>query len=512
MKTRVIKQILVVIGTVMFASCEEPAPIHYPSGELTSREGLDNIFGRLRSDFSADAEVDILLTAGSETVTTNFHYQLSRPAEQPLSMTLQVATRVDDSSVVLLPSANYVFPDGLTLSVDKDKQSSPSMRLIIKAEGLAAGAYRLSFSADDGSTLTYNLTVRERYTDNVDLYTGDDLFVVVYINTAQYDPRIVTDYHVEKSKAGNSVWFKSIGNIVNLRGATIDYDAKSGRAIFNAGYDIGYLLDKRATYLLPLQEQGRKVCLCIEGGGNGLGFCNMTNQQIDDFTEQVKLLVERYDIDGINLFDRSARYGKTGMPAVNTLSYPRLIKALREKLGTDKLLTVVDYENSTSTFWNTKATGGISVGDYIDYAWSGYDNEEEAPQLLDPWHPDYKHVSAYTHKPFAGLDPSKYGCYKIAHYKATRTQEEVAKTDTSFISEWVAAGYRPNNIIVFTDLWTNLQNAYEYGSNGGEALSAFAADGRCLGNNGYWYWRDTEAINELHNGNKGYGKWLKDWY
>lgn len=60
------------------------------------------------------------------------------------------------------------------------------------------------------------------------------------------------------------------------------------------------------------------------------------------------------------------------------------------------MLTLTVYEEPTATFWNTEATGGIAVGDYIDYAWSGYNSESEAPQLLDPWHPEQEYVSAYT--------------------------------------------------------------------------------------------------------------------
>lgn len=104
---------------------------------------------------------------------------------------------------------------------------------------------------------------------------------------------------------------------------------------------------------------------------------------------QVKTVIEQYELDGVNLWDRNSGYGKEGMPAVNTTSYPKLIKALREALGTEKLLTVTVYEEPTATFWDTEATGGIAVGDYIDYAWSGYNSNSEAPQLLDRGIPNW---------------------------------------------------------------------------------------------------------------------------
>lgn len=147
----------------------------------------------------------------------------------------------------------------------------------------------------------------------------------------------------------------------------------------------------------------------------GLGFCNLTDAQIEDFAAQVKTVIEQYELDGVNLWDRNSGYGKEGMPAVNTTSYPKLIKALREALGTEKLLTVTVYEEPTATFWDTEATGGIAVGDYIDYAWSGYNSNSEAPQLLDPWHPELEYVSTYTAKPDCQSAQGSVRLHQLSH-------------------------------------------------------------------------------------------------
>ncbi|MEG2062006.1 MAG: glycosyl hydrolase family 18, partial [Alistipes sp.] len=120
--------------------------------------------------------------------------------------------------------------------------------------------------------------------------------------------------------------------------------------------------------------------------GQGLGFCNMNDAQIADFVTQVKIVVNKYNLDGINLWDRNSGYGKEGMAAVNTTSYPKLIVALRAALGNERLLTVTDHEAPTESFWDTAATGGIEVGQYIDYAWSGYNDENEPQQIIDPYH------------------------------------------------------------------------------------------------------------------------------
>lgn len=167
----------------------------------------------------------------------------------------------------------------------------------------------------------------------------------------------------KKLARGTTVaWYDAVGNIINLRTVMLDYDAATGRALLNLGNDMRYVLDHAVKYIRPLQEHGSKVCISIEGSGKGLGFCNLTDEQIVDFVAQVKTVVEEFGIDGINLWDRSAGYGKEGMPAVNTTSYPKLIKALREALGSEKLLTVTVYGEPTSTFWDTEATAASPSG------------------------------------------------------------------------------------------------------------------------------------------------------
>ena len=79
--------------------------------------------------------------------------------------------------------------------------------------------------------------------------------------------------------------------------------------------------------------------------------------QIADFASQIKAVVYEYGLDGVNLWDRNSSYGKEGMPAMNTTSYPKLIKALREALGSEKMITVTVYDKPTESFWDTEASG-----------------------------------------------------------------------------------------------------------------------------------------------------------
>ena len=510
--------------------------VEQQGGKLPDKEPLETVSGMLRSGNSSEKTIDVLLTEGSDGfVMRNFYFQQTKPASDGLSLDAWIdATLLDDYNAAdgvertLLPEANYEFPDGKVLDLSSEAQRSALKRVKFTAAGLAAGEYVLPLTVagqdapDANKTLYYNVSVRQPYTDEYALHDGHDLFFVFYINTNDFQPLLAQDYIMRKKLArGTTVaWYDAVGNIINLRTVMLDYDAATGRALLNLGNDMRYVLDHAVKYIRPLQEHGSKVCISIEGSGKGLGFCNLTDGQIVDFVAQVKTVVEEFGVDGINLWDRSAGYGKEGMPAMNTASYPKLIKALREALGGEKLLTVTVYEEPTSTFWDTQATGGIAVGDYIDYAWSGYNSESEVPQLLDPWHPELAYVSDYTQKPIANLPKERYGCINFPIYSTTSVDistdiEQVLNGD---LLDWVP-NYKPNNIIVFDDLHTNLQDNYEayWDTMFANCCTAMDSENRnILGSrNGYSYLFDNYRLGTLPNEAGewigGYGKWKKDW-
>ena len=510
--------------------------VEQQGGKLPDKEPLETVSGMLRSGNSSEKTIDVLLTEGSDGfVMRNFYFQQTKPASDGLSLDAWIdATLLDDYNAAeevertLLPEANYEFPDGKALDLSPEAQRSALKRIKFSATGLAAGEYVLPLTVagqdapDANKTLYYNVSVRQPYTDEYALHDGHDLFFVFYINTNDFQPLLAQDYIMRKKLArGTTVaWYDAVGNIINLRTVMLDYDAATGRALLNLGNDMRYVLDHAVKYIRPLQEHGSKVCISIEGSGKGLGFCNLTDGQIVDFVAQVKTVVEEFGIDGINLWDRGSEYGKEGMPAMNTASYPKLIKALREALGRGKLLTVTVYEEPTSTFWDTQATGGIAVGDYIDYAWSGYNRESEAPQVLDPWHPELAYVSDYTQKPIANLPKERYGCINFPIYSTSSMEIGTAINQILYTDmlDWVP-NYKPNNIIVFNDLHTNLQDNYEtyWDTMFAECCTVMDSENRYLlgSRNGYSYLFDNNRLGTLPNEAGewigGYGKWKKDW-
>lgn len=527
--------------TAVFAGLTacDAGTVEREGGKLPDREPLETTYGMLRSSNAAGNTVRIKMTEGAGFVTSNFYYQLSQAPDTELSLETTIDgsmldewNEANDKQRILLPETNYNLLDGSVVSLPAGKQRSDIKRIQFMAENLSPGEYYLPLTVVDeedreaDQTINFLISVRARQLGEYQLNTNQ-IFAVFYINTGMYQPLLVDEYLMSKLNANTweYAWderedgMRTIGNIINLNTVTLDYNAGSGRALLNLGNDMRYVLDHIDKYIRPLQDKGRKVCICLEGGGSGLGFCNLTDTQIEDFVAQVKAVITAYELDGVNFWDRNAGYGKEGMPAMNTTSYPKLIKAMREALGNDKLVTLTDFEEPTEYFWDTAATGGIEVGQYLDYAWSGYLNNEKEIQIVDPWHQGEQYVSTdYPRKPIAGLDPSKYGCVNIPWYAS---EEKTPMDYLVGIFHWRNAGNKQSNILVYEDLRTVLQDnlestwtdSFKYG------YTFFADDGTWLIEESKWglsILSDNEyEFNPFFlaqvDGGSGYNKWLKDW-
>ncbi len=417
----------------------------------------------------------------------------------------------------LLPKENVQIGNNGVLTVQAGKTESSNISLIISTQGLITDSlYILPLIVakknvvSEVQTLYYIISIRDFNVSNLPL---DDIFTTVfYVNTDEYQPLIAGVFKLEKKQRRpfKLLWEHTIGNIVNLKTVTVGYDVVANRTLLNLSKDIQYVLENAYKYIQPLQDQNRKICICIQGGGKGIGFCNMTDAQIADFTAQVKKVVVMYNLDGINLWDEGAAYGKEGMPPANTTSYPKLIKALREAMP-DKLLTLVDKDEPTEYFHDAAACGGIEVGKYIDYAWHGYNSEKEVLQIVDPWSLNNPY-SKYQRKPIAGLSAAKYGCIN-SHIYPSVDESTLLMPGLDNLVKWRQEGKKQSNIVVFSDLITNLQGKYEGAmiSTLTQVFSYFPDDGRpertylyMIGDRDYASYYGTLSP-------ENYGKWLKDW-
>ena len=249
--------------------------------------------------------------------------------------------------------------------------------------------------------------------------------VITYIDTEMMNPLIADQYTSKlqylKSRRDRTTIYENVPvfDVVNLRKALLKYDEPSRRAILKFTPDMEHVLKNYAQYIQPLRRNGIKVCLSIEGGGTGIGFANLTDVQIADFVAQIKVGVNMYQLDGVHLRDEGAGYDKTGAPEVDEVSYPKLIKALREAMP-DIMLTLADDGGTTAMM--DKERGGIVVGDYIDLAWNVVWDT-----AVNPW------ANGSERKPIAGVTKEQYG--GISFYIKPRMTMEEGELFNNLIAE-----------------------------------------------------------------------------
>lgn len=549
-KNLIIYFICGLLVAVAGTSCDEES-ILMNAAKLPNETAIDNIAGVLRSASTLTTKVLVNLEEEDRTATEEIYYLLSRPAESALTVTVAADEKlVEDynltngTNVAALPAGNVKLENGGVLSVAVGKQESAKIKFTISTEGLESDTPYLlplvisqtppGIQAQSGKQiLYYAVNIRKKITVCHPTEVGvsvempsmlPNALAVFYVNTATYQPLIADVYGITRT---NRKDFKqtlySIGNIVNLKTVTVGYDPVTKRAQLKLSGDMRNVLEQADKFIRPLQDHGRKVCICIQGEGNGLGFCNLTDDQIDDFVRQVKNVLDLYKLDGVNLWDEGSGYGKDGMPAMNTTSYPKLIKALREALS-GKLLTLVDKDEPTEYFYDVDKCGGIEVGKYIDYAWHNYASEKELVQIIEPWQVDHSY-SEHTRKPIAGLTPKRYGSLNVPLYYMISSDEEYIKRlndSERRVIDWKTAKRKKNDLIVFGfDLTANEQTKYEGSVKNAltQYIGAMMDDGAYWGQSIYppyeWgvmfsdYSYGYSALDYLLN--SGYGMYSKGW-
>lgn len=550
------------------AACTEDL-ISQPVGELPDEAAIGRIGSTMRSGLSFTGRGEVVLAEPVEgeepetVVADELYYELSQPAAADTKVTLSIGTGLTPEFLAEVERINATIKEiNKTLGTHPSKFRIPALfparnlrlettELLIPAGKTRSGACKLSVSNHGlGRDSLYLLPVEVRVTkgdghgqmqllqykvhDHPTILKDEapgvwpngvaldeDFMTVFYVNTETYQPLIADVFGYDKTNmmTWQSEKQVSIGNIVNLKPAVVGYDAAGSRAVLALGPDLRYVLENAAKYIRPLQERGRKVCVCIQGGGKGLGFCNLSDAQIADFTAQVKKVVEDYGLDGVNLWDEGAKYGKDGMPAVNTTSYPKLIQALREALP-NKLLTLVDKDEPTEYFHDVSACGGIEVGKYIDYAWSGYNNEKEIVQIIEPWATDHPYAEI-VRKPIAGMLPERYGSLNVPKYGNSMEEQNISQLlSPKRVIDWKTAGRKKNDMLVFGfDLTANEQTVYEGQPYLAFMFLALLADDGSKGEQNPWTgeWQIVDeqffymSITTNPAYNMGYGLYKKNW-
>lgn len=221
----------------------------------------------------------------------------------------------------------------------------------------------------------------------------------ILIDPSKIDPRAAREVSIEEfymdfeTGAEEHHYYKCVDDVLIL-GATVGYDAEHKLPVLQFDGNLTHLLLNRAKYLAPIQQERLKVSIVINGGGMGIGFCNLDDAQRASLVSQIKQAVARYELDGVNLYDEQSGYGREGMAPVDPASYAKFIRDLRAALP-DKLITLTDVGEPSATLYEVH--DGLQAGAYLDYAWTG-----TSWDFTDPYTDPVRGT-------IAGLDRSKYG-------------------------------------------------------------------------------------------------------
>jgi hypothetical protein len=142
------------------------------------------------------------------------------------------------------------------------------------------------------------------------------LEAVCYVDVEQYNPLNAKDYVFA---AGNGVPETQFFNYVVLGHSYLTKDAQ-GYTHLEMTEALRYILANSITYIKPLHQKGIKVLVEVRSGiyddknddGIRAGFGTMDMAAINEFTKELKLLVDQYGIDGFDFNDTGG--GKNSYP------------------------------------------------------------------------------------------------------------------------------------------------------------------------------------------------------
>ncbi|MBE5046151.1 MAG: DUF1735 domain-containing protein [Alistipes onderdonkii] len=484
---------LLAAGALALASCTDEEFVR-TGGTQPDEEGMNGISADVYRPGKTDNRFLVSEAEGSDMLRV----RLSQAARQAATLTLAVdAAKVESyntqngTDFEAFPAENVAFVYEKTIAAGA--KESADLTVDIQRGTAEKGRYLLPVTievaglGDEVSTLTYYYVVLILEPAQEGVLDPWDFKVVSYVNTETMQPIIATKFSVDfiDQFTGDERRDITCVDIVCLRPSKIV--RKYGSATLELGEDLQYVLDNREQYVVPVQKLGRKVLVCINGG-----FRNLSDAEIEDLVYRIKYTTDKYDLDGVNFLEMDAAY-REDEPALDAASYSKLIKATKEALGTEKLVTVACDAESTADL--AEARNGIEAGQYIDYAWCGI-----IDQLEDPYN-DAESVL----KPIAGLEQSKWGSLTLnIHDTAWQANELEA-----FRAE-IAPHYwqHPESHNVFA-IWDAVpsRSGIEWGvGNGYEILFTYIlSDVECIYDGRFYMVRLSPDLGSF------YGAFSKDW-
>lgn len=490
-------------ATLLLAACSEE--------EFTRDIGTtpdDNALKGISAELYRPSSMNGIIRLIEEDATDQLRVRLSQPAPTTVNVTVtadaelcEAYNKEHGTDFTIFPVEKVSFGSGNgAVTVEAGKKESANLTITFQREGVERGRYLLpvratvageTASAPEKQQVRYYRLIVVEPTEATELAVYP-FKMIGYVNTDEMNPLIGNGFLCEVT---DMIEFNMVEqtcfDIEILRKAAIGFDKTLQHPVLKLNPDLHYVLENRDQYIVPLQKNGHQVLFCITGSNDGLGFRNLTDEYIADFVYQIEKVVTDYQLDGVNFFDIETSYGKDGMPDMNAASYAKLIKATKEALGAEKLVTIACDAASSEEL--SVAQIGIEAGQYLDMAWSGIFDEV---------------VDAYADggklKPIAGLSQSRYGGVMLKTNNTTKRAEL-----QEILTPQITALYRESDcgkLFVFWDMPTT-SAGYERGPLDTFTMVADAiADWDMIYDDLYFYtytWKDKTI--------RDYGVFKKDW-
>ncbi len=289
--------ILASLCVVAFSCKTETIPGKEVPGEQEDLWGEDLInFGGIASftDASGLTRDMYLRDKGTFTLVADFAKAVKEETE--------ITVSVDDSftGATVLPEEDFYFSNDGVIVVEKGHVHSSKLVVYVDTydKTLEAGKYviPLKLTAPSGvefaegastAVITLNLTARPDEANK-----GEGAVKNIFcVETNDTNPLNALDFVLENGK-----YFY---DYVILFSGNINYKQDENRVYVSNNSGIQLLLDRREEFLVPLQNKGIKVLLGLLGNHDASGLAQLSDKGCKQFADDVKSVVETYDLDGV---------------------------------------------------------------------------------------------------------------------------------------------------------------------------------------------------------------------
>lgn len=278
---------------------------------------------------------------------------------------LESYNKANSTTIEALPEALVTVDGTATVNAGATKSSKVAVKYTTAPELKENGVYAIPLKVKGASQTSkekgeFLLFVRD-ISKMPNCHKDNGLQVISCMEVNDANPLHNLCYTLKESK-------KYVFDQVILFSGNINYNAEIGEVYNYNNENVQHLLDYKEKYLKPLQEKGMKVILGILGNHDRSGVANLSKEGAVKFAQELKAVVDAYELDGIFFDDEYSSYGSyPGFVAPSVEAASRLCYECK-RIMPDKLIEVYVYGRTSSL----TTVDGHKPGEYIDYALQDY--------------------------------------------------------------------------------------------------------------------------------------------